>query len=633
MGFAERAQADYTLGRYTRMGVEGNKIMLEWTKTTGSQGTMSLQFRYRVRWRESGYSTWKEETTTYLNFTINGSYGTTYQIEVISEAIYGTGGGSYGVRKVSTGSDPNADTEKPTIDNPKLTLSSTETHITVEWQAAEDNKTLSSELKYWVYVADRADLLEDPYGKISEANGQDGAIKGSDDSFSYTTNWYSDGRPSGIIGGMDPGTLYYVVVAVVDGGDNISYYNVGEIKTKGGADTEAPHPGHFVLGYPKAISPTEVEVKWTPATDEGGTAQENLRYQVKCIRHSDGETVKTSPELTNQTEYTITGLEPETEYRIQITVWDEANNSEGYGDPIVKTPAAADTENPKPQGYVDGYPKAISPTEIVVKWNPAKDNATAQEDLKYKVLCILFHKAVATSPVLTDKTEYTLTGLEPDTEYLIRVDVEDKAGNTARYSVKTVKTPAAETPEPKPEPKPEPGPSETILVSSVMLDLPKVSINGDRESFELKASVLPANATNPALQWSSSNPSVASVEAASTASLLKAGVTGKAVTVHIHKKGKAEITAQAMDGSGKSASCQVNVLSTVGNIEAAATRIYASGSTLRRTLPQAAVVRIYNVSGALVQMLNASAGDTSVALPAGVYVVRVGDTVQKVRIE
>ena len=145
--------------------------------------------------------------------------------------------------------------------------------------------------------------------------------------------------------------------------------------------------------------------------------------------------------------------------------------------------------------------------------------------------------------------------------------------------------------------------------------------------------MLPANATNSELQWSSSNPSVASVEASSMASLLKAGVTGKAVTVHIHKKGKAEITAQAMDGSGKSASCQVNVLSTVGNIEAAATRIYALGSTLRLTLPQAAVVRIYNVSGALVHMLNASAGDTSVALSAGVYVVRVGDTVQKVRIE
>ena len=608
MGFAEHAQADYTLGHYTRVEADNNTIKLAWTKTTGSQGTMSLQFRYRVRWRESGYSTWKEKTTTDLNFTINGSYNTMYEVEVISEAIYGTGGGSYGVRKVSTIADKEEPKPGGYVDGYPKAVSPTE--IEVKWNLATDNITKQKDLVYSVYWT-RSGSPWDVGGRY-DVGGEGTFLRIAD---------------------LEPNTEYLVDVVVEDKARNQARYGKHTIKTPPAADTEAPHPGHFVLGYPKAISPTEIEVKWTLATDEGGTAQENLRYQVKCIRHSDGETVKTSPELTNQTEYTITGLEPETEYRIQITVWDEANNSEGYGDPIVKTPAADDTEKPKPGDYVDGYPKAISPTEIVVKWNKATDNVTAQEDLKYQVLCILFHKAVATSPVLTDKTEYTLTGLEPDTEYLIRVDVEDKAGNTARYSVKTVKTPAAETPEPKPEPKPEPGPGEAVLVSSITLDQPKVSIDGDRKSFQLKASVLPANATNSELQWSSSNPSVASVEASSMASLLKAGVTGKAVTVHIHKKGKAEITAQAMDGSGKSASCQVNVLSTVGNIEAAATRIYALGSTLRLTLPQAAVVRIYNVSGALVHMLNASAGDTSVALSAGVYVVRVGDTVQKVRIE
>ena len=49
-------------------------------------------------------------------------------------------------------------------------------------------------------------------------------------------------------------------------------------------DTETPKPGHFVLGYPKAISPTAIEVKWTPAKDNV-TTQEKLRYRVKCIRH------------------------------------------------------------------------------------------------------------------------------------------------------------------------------------------------------------------------------------------------------------------------------------------------------------------------------------------------------------
>ena len=504
MGFAERAQADCTLGHYTRVEVEGNKLMLEWTKTTGSQGTMSLQFRYRVKLKKKGSSEWKEigpSSDLYCNI-IDLYYGTTYQIEVVSEAVYGTGGGSYGVREVIIGPDPN-----PIIKVSKKI-------ILMGAEGGTEEFILTSN-RGWDVSCEPSDAYEGSNRWISPSSSHyDGRGFTEDRTYtiSISPNTSKTGRGAKVIfkSTADPSVQA-----------SISILQVGKIVP----DTEAPHPGHFVLGYPKAISPTE----------------------------------------------------------------------------------------------------------IVVKWNPAKDNVTAPEDLKYQVLCILFHKAVATSPVLTDKTEYTLTGLEPDTEYLIRVDVEDKAGNTARYSAKTVKTPAAETR--KPEPKPEPGPGEAVLVSSITLDLPKVSIDGDRKSFQLKASVLPANATNSELQWSSSNPSVASVEAASMASLLKAGVTGKAVTVHIHKKGKAEITAQAMDGSGKSASCQVNVLSTVGNIEAAATRIYALGSTLRLTLPQAAVVRIYNVSGALVHMLNASAGDTSVALSAGVYVVRVGDTVQKVRIE
>ena len=178
-----------------------------------------------------------------------------------------------------------------------------------------------------------------------------------------------------------------------------------------------------------------------------------------------------------------------------------------------------------------------------------------------------------------------------------------------------------------------PKPAPTISVSSILLNLPKVSINGDRESFRLEATVLPADATNSELQWSSSNPNVATVEAASMASLLKAGVTGKAVTVRIHKKGKAEITAQAMDGSGKSASCQVEVLSTVGNIEASEARIYASNGMLRLSLPQPATIQIYNLVGRLVRSVSAPAGDTSVALPQGIYIVRTGAKIEKVVVQ
>lgn len=588
MGFAEHAQADYTLGHYTRVEADNNTIKLAWTKTTGSQGTMSLQFRYRVRWRESGYSTWKEKTTTDLNFTINGSYNTMYEVEVISEAIYGTGGGSYGVRKVSTIADPELPGEL-TITPKELTMEAKANGKIVIIRCNKPFKFKGLDAPRWLTYSGGVTGYKDRLRLLVLALANTGPERSATITFKTTAG--------------------NVTLKVTQKGETPA------------ADTETPKPGHFVLGYPKAISPTAIEVKWTPAKDNV-TAQEKLRYRVKCIRHSDGKEVKTSPELTNQTEYTITGIEPETEYRIQITVWDEANNSDGYGDPIVKTPPAADTEKPKPGGYVDGYPKAISPTEIVVKWNKATDNVTKQEKLRYQVRCGLFKKLVKSSPILTDETEYTITDLPySDMTYDISVKVWDEADNVTFYSVKEVK------PLEK-EPKP------TVQVSSVMLDQPKVTIDGDRESFRLEATVLPANATNPALQWSSSNESVATVEAVSLSSMLKSGtVEGSAVTVRIHKKGKAEITAQTMDGSGKTASCQVEVISTVGNETIDGLRVYAVDGALHLTLLAPQMVHLYDVSGALVRTMDAPAGDHVLPLAPGVYLVRIGEQIAKVLIK
>ena len=588
MGFAEHAQADYTLGHYTRVEADNNTIKLAWTKTTGSQGTMSLQFRYRVRWRESGYSTWKEKTTTDLNFTINGSYNTMYEVEVISEAIYGTGGGSYGVRKVSTIADPELPGEL-TITPKELTMEAKANGKIVIIRCNKPFKFKGLDAPRWLTYSGGVTGYKDRLRLLVLALANTGPERSATITFKTTAG--------------------NVTLKVTQKGETPA------------ADTETPKPGHFVLGYPKAISPTAIEVKWTPAKDNV-TAQEKLRYRVKCIRHSDGKEVKTSPELINQTEYTITGIEPETEYRIQITVWDEANNSDGYGDPIVKTPPAADTEKPKPGGYVDGYPKAISPTEIVVKWNKATDNVTKQEKLRYQVRCGLFKKLVKSSPILTDETEYTITDLPySDMTYDISVKVWDEADNVTFYSVKEVK------PLEK-EPKP------TVQVSSVMLDQPKVTIDGDRESFRLEATVLPANATNPALQWSSSNESVATVEAVSLSSMLKSGtVEGSAVTVRIHKKGKAEITAQAMDGSGKTASCQVEVISTVGNETIDGLRVYAVDGALHLTLLAPQMVHLYDVSGALVRTMDAPAGDHVLPLAPGVYLVRIGEQIAKVLIK
>ena len=100
--------------------------------------------------------------------------------------------------------------------------------------------------------------------------------------------------------------------------------------------------------------------------------------------------------------------------------------------------------------------------------------------------------------------------------------------------------------------------------------------------------------------------------------------------VTIHKKGKAVITATTTDGSGKSATCSILVRSTVSNALLPEARIYTADGRLYLTLPNAASVRIYNLNGTLVRTFTAPAGETTVALPQGVYIVRGGERTEKV---
>ena len=69
---------------------------------------------------------------------------------------------------------------------------------------------------------------------------------------------------------------------------------------------------------------------------------------------------------------------------------------------------------------------------------------------------------------------------------------------------------------------------------------------------------------------------------------------------------------------------------TVGNSILPEACIYAAGGRLYLILSTAAQVGIYNINGALVCTFNAPAGETTVDLPQGAYVVRAGERTEKV---
>ena len=155
-----------------------------------------------------------------------------------------------------------------------------------------------------------------------------------------------------------------------------------------------------------------------------------------------------------------------------------------------------------------------------------------------------------------------------------------------------------------------------VSITRITLDKTEIVVDGNAKSLWLTTIISPTNATNKVIKWTSSDSAVASVS--------DRGL------VTIHKKGKAVITATTTDGSGKSATCSILVRSTVSNALLPEARIYTAEGRLYLTLPNAASVRIYNLNGTLVRNFTAPAGETSLALPQGVYVVKAGEKTEKV---
>ena len=181
-------------------------------------------------------------------------------------------------------------------------------------------------------------------------------------------------------------------------------------------------------------------------------------------------------------------------------------------------------------------------------------------------------------------------------------------------------------------------PPAEVKVSNVTLDPATLTVNGDLSTALISAIVSPDNARNKGLLWMSSNASVATVQvftpkqSAALPQLRFAPDADDYALVTIVGKGKATIAATASDGSGIVARCEVNVLSTVANTVpyAPTAKVYTVGPTLYLSLPTPEAVQVYTLAGTLYRTWQAPAGDTSVTLPLGTYIIKVGPLTEKV---
>ena len=139
-----------------------------------------------------------------------------------------------------------------------------------------------------------------------------------------------------------------------------------------------------------------------------------------------------------------------------------------------------------------------------------------------------------------------------------------------------------------------------VLVKAITLN--RTSIEAEEGSeIQLIATVTPDNATNKEIAWSSSNEAVATVSATGLVKILKAG--------------SCKITAATTDGSDLKAECAVSALSGIDEI----------------LNDNPAMADVYTMQGVAV-LRNASAAEIS-ALPAGLYIIRQGNTVKKIAVK
>jgi uncharacterized protein YjdB len=151
-------------------------------------------------------------------------------------------------------------------------------------------------------------------------------------------------------------------------------------------------------------------------------------------------------------------------------------------------------------------------------------------------------------------TMYTVPGLTPGTAYTFEVAAYDAAGNRSAKATATATTPSSAT-----------------AVTGVTLDRATASLNTGA-TLQLTATVLPANATNKMVTWTSGDEAIASVDASGI-------VTGRA-------QGTTSITVTTVSGS-HTASCSVTVTASTVPVTGVAlnrsTAEVTAGSSLQLT--------------------------------------------------
>ena len=200
-------------------------------------------------------------------------------------------------------SEMTLDDQAPTVSIPNLTVTDRKTDsISIQWNAASDNDTAGSQIRYEVYL--------------------NGSLK-----------HHANGITSYTFTRLTPNTQYTFSVKALDESGNVLPYSTVSAKT---LDDKAPTVSSKTITI-SDVTRDSFKISWNAASDNDTKANQ-IRYEVYLngsLKHNANGIMS----------YTFTGLTPFTQYNAIVKAFDEAGNSLQYLDASTKT---LDDKEPDP---------------------------------------------------------------------------------------------------------------------------------------------------------------------------------------------------------------------------------------------------------------------------------------------
>ncbi|CAH3145907.1 unnamed protein product, partial [Pocillopora meandrina] len=382
----------------TNTEVEVDKyLIVTWSAPEASSSNRSIKYRLECRKQSMTGSTkiFQQGDIVETRHTITGlEYDTEYEVKLF--AVNEQGDSEPDVRTFKTKSGK---PEKPTITN---TETEVDEDFIITWSEAEA-KSSNCSVKYRLEW--RKQPMTGSTVMVQRENIVETHLK---------------------ITGLEYDTEYEVkLFAVNEQGD--SEPDVRTFKTKSG------------LPEKPVITNTEVEVDkdlivtWSEA--ESNSSNCSIKYRLECRKQfMTGSTKVFQQGDIVETRHTITGLEYDTEYEVKLF----AVNEQGDSEPDVRT---FKTKSGLPEKPAITNTEVEVDKDLIVTWS-APEASSSNRSIKYRLECRKQFMTGSTKIFQQGdivETRHTITGLEYDTEYEVKLFAVNEQGDS-EPDVRTFKT-------------------------------------------------------------------------------------------------------------------------------------------------------------------------------------------------